>query len=158
MKGASERRFEQGRQEASTKEQDVLERVRALPDGAQKAADTKRNIDRVRTFIGYREYPKYGMVSRYFVYKLALLEEAARLRPPSRSFYRFRAAAYERLAEQQKAANDRLHANFFAGAPVCPVATKLSNRHHDLADMGAGLHQPMRLRRLRQRKCRVDHR
>ena len=36
-------------------------------------------INRVRTFIGYREYPKYGMVSRYFVYKQALLEEAARL-------------------------------------------------------------------------------
>jgi pyruvate,water dikinase len=36
-------------------------------------------VDRVRTFIGYREYPKYGMVSRYFVYKQALLEEAERL-------------------------------------------------------------------------------
>jgi pyruvate,water dikinase len=36
-------------------------------------------IDRVRTFIGYREYPKYSMVSRYFVYKQALLEEAERL-------------------------------------------------------------------------------
>ena len=36
-------------------------------------------IDRVRTFIGYREYPKYGMVSRYVVYKQALLEEAERL-------------------------------------------------------------------------------
>jgi pyruvate,water dikinase len=36
-------------------------------------------IDRVRTFIGYREYPKYGMVRRYFVYKRALLEEAQRL-------------------------------------------------------------------------------
>ena len=36
-------------------------------------------IDRVRTFSGYREYPKYGMVSRYFVYKQALLEEAERL-------------------------------------------------------------------------------
>ena len=36
-------------------------------------------IDRVRAFIGYREYPKYGMVSRYFVYKQALLEEAGRL-------------------------------------------------------------------------------
>jgi pyruvate,water dikinase len=36
-------------------------------------------IDRVRTFIGYREYPKYGMVSRYFVYKQALLAEAERL-------------------------------------------------------------------------------
>ena len=36
-------------------------------------------IDRVRRFIGYREYPKYGMVSRYFVYKQALLHEAERL-------------------------------------------------------------------------------
>jgi pyruvate,water dikinase len=36
-------------------------------------------IDCIRTFIGYREYPKYGMVSRYFVYKQALLEEAERL-------------------------------------------------------------------------------
>jgi rifampicin phosphotransferase len=77
--GEGERRFEQGLQEARRKEKDVRERVRALPDGAQKADETKRNIDRVRTFIGYREYPKYGMVSRYFVYKQALLEEAGRL-------------------------------------------------------------------------------
>ena len=77
--GAGKRRFEQGRQEARTKEQELLERLRALPDGEQKAEETKRMIDRVRTFIGYREYPKYGMVSRYFVYKQALLEEAVRL-------------------------------------------------------------------------------
>ena len=77
--GAGERRFEQGRQEAAKKEQELLERLRALPDGEQKAAETKRMIDRVRTFIGYREYPKYGMVSRYFIYKQALLEEAERL-------------------------------------------------------------------------------
>jgi phosphoenolpyruvate synthase/pyruvate phosphate dikinase len=77
--GAGERRFEQGRQEAWAKEQDVLRRVRALPDGDEKAEETKRMIDRVRTFIGYREYPKYGIVRRYFVYKLALLEEAGRL-------------------------------------------------------------------------------
>jgi phosphoenolpyruvate synthase/pyruvate phosphate dikinase len=77
--GAGGQRFEQGRQEAWTKEQEVLERLRALPDGEQKAEQAKRMIDRVRTFIGYREYPKYGMVSRYFVYKQALLEEAERL-------------------------------------------------------------------------------
>ena len=77
--GEGERRFEQGRQEAWKKEQELLERLRALPDGEQKAAETKRMIDRVRTFAGYREYPKYGMISRYFVYKQALLEEAARL-------------------------------------------------------------------------------
>jgi phosphoenolpyruvate synthase/pyruvate phosphate dikinase len=77
--GAGERRFERGRQEAWNKEQELLERLRALPDGEQKAEETKRMIDRVRTFIGYREYPKYGMVSRYFVYKQALLDEAERL-------------------------------------------------------------------------------
>jgi pyruvate,water dikinase len=36
-------------------------------------------IDRVRTFIGYREFPKYSMVNRYFVYKQAMLREADRL-------------------------------------------------------------------------------
>lgn len=77
--GAAERRFEQGRQKARQKEQDVLSRLRALPDGDRKAGEAKRMIDRVRTFIGYREYPKYGIVSRYFVYKQALLEEAERL-------------------------------------------------------------------------------
>ena len=77
--GAGKRRFEQGRQEAWEKEQELLERLRALPDGERKAEEAKRMIDRVRTFIGYREYPKYGMVSRYFVYKQALLEEAERL-------------------------------------------------------------------------------
>jgi pyruvate,water dikinase len=77
--GAGERRFEQGRQEAWTKEQDVLERLRALPEGERKAEEAKRMIDRVRMFIGYREYPKYDIVSRYFVYKQALLEEAERL-------------------------------------------------------------------------------
>ncbi len=77
--GAAKRRFEQGRREAWSKEQELLERLRALPEGDQKAAETKRMIDRVRTFAGYREYPKYGMVSRNFVYKQALVEEAERL-------------------------------------------------------------------------------
>ena len=57
----------------------MLARLRALPDGERKAEEAKRMIDRIRTFIGYREYPKYGMISRYFVYKQALLAEADRL-------------------------------------------------------------------------------
>jgi pyruvate,water dikinase len=77
--GAGERRFEQGRREARKKAEEVLERLRALPDGERKADEARRMIDRLRTFIGYREYPKYGMVSRYFIYKQALLEEAERL-------------------------------------------------------------------------------
>ncbi|MEU6305332.1 rifamycin-inactivating phosphotransferase [Streptomyces chartreusis] len=77
--GAAEQRFEQGRRRAQEKEREVLSRLRALPDGDLKADETKRMIDRVRTFIGYREYPKYGIISRYFVYKRALLAEAERL-------------------------------------------------------------------------------
>ncbi|GAB3814715.1 rifamycin-inactivating phosphotransferase [Kribbella italica] len=77
--GAAARRFEEGRQKALQKEQDVLERLRALPDGDQKADETRRMIERVRTFIGYREYPKYAIICRYFVYKQALLAEADRL-------------------------------------------------------------------------------
>lgn len=77
--GEAARRVERGRQAAWAKEQQVLARVRALPDGAARAEEMKLMIDRVRTFIGYREYPKYGMVSRYFVYKKALLREADRL-------------------------------------------------------------------------------
>jgi len=77
--GAGKQRFEQGRQEACEKEQELLERLRSLPDGARKAEDARQMIGRLRTFIGYREYPKYGIVSRYFVYKQALMEEAERL-------------------------------------------------------------------------------
>jgi pyruvate,water dikinase len=77
--GAGRRRFEAGRQEAGEKEQEVLDRVRGLPGGEEKAVVAKRLIDRVRILSGYREYPKYGMVSRYAIYKQALLEEAERL-------------------------------------------------------------------------------
>jgi phosphoenolpyruvate synthase/pyruvate phosphate dikinase len=78
-RGEANRRLEQGRQAARSKEQELLERLRASADGARKAKEAKQMIDRVRTFSGYREYPKYGIVVRYFVYKQALLEEAERL-------------------------------------------------------------------------------
>jgi phosphoenolpyruvate synthase/pyruvate phosphate dikinase len=82
--GAGKRKFEQGRQEALKKEQDLLARLKHPdsyrgPDGEQKAGETKQMIDLLRNFIGYREYPKYDIVSRYFIYKQALLKEAERL-------------------------------------------------------------------------------
>lgn len=76
---AGSRKFEQGRQEALKKEQELLERLKQLPDGEQKAKETKIMIDLIRNFSGYREYPKYGIVSRYFVYKQAMLREAEQL-------------------------------------------------------------------------------
>jgi pyruvate,water dikinase len=77
--GESKRRFEQGRALALKKEQELLARLQQLPGGEQKAKETKRMISLIRNFIGYREYPKYGMVHRYFVYKQALLKEAEQL-------------------------------------------------------------------------------
>lgn len=76
---ASKRKFEQGRQEALKKEQELLDRLKQLPDGEQKAKETKEKIDLIRNFIGYREYPKYAMVHRYYVYKQALMKEAEQL-------------------------------------------------------------------------------
>ncbi len=76
---ASNRKFEQGRQEALKKEQELLDRLKQLPGGKRKAKETKRMISLIRNFIGYREYPKYGMINRYFVYKQALLKEAEQL-------------------------------------------------------------------------------
>lgn len=77
--GERDRKFEQGRQEALKKEQALLARLQQRPDGEQKVNETKRMIRLLRNFIGYREYPKYGIVSRYFVYKQALLKEAEQL-------------------------------------------------------------------------------
>ncbi len=76
---AATRKFAQGQQEALQKEQELLARLKQLPDGERKAGETKRMISLIRNFIGYREYPKYGIVSRYFVYKQALLKEAKKL-------------------------------------------------------------------------------
>lgn len=77
--GESKRKFEQGRRAALKKERELLDRLKKLPEGEQKADETRRVISLMQNFIGYREYPKYGMVNRYFVYKQALLREAERL-------------------------------------------------------------------------------
>ncbi|MFJ8414711.1 phosphoenolpyruvate synthase [Bacillus paramycoides] len=77
--GASKRKFEEGLQEALKKEEELLNRLPHVPDGVQKVEETKRMISLIRNFTGYREYPKYGMINRYFIYKQALLKEAEQL-------------------------------------------------------------------------------
>ncbi|MFD0207143.1 MULTISPECIES: rifamycin-inactivating phosphotransferase [Saccharothrix] len=77
--GSAQHRFDQGLLEAQKKEQETLAGLRALPDGDRKAEETERQIARVRTFTGYREYPKYFLINRYSTYKQALLTEADRL-------------------------------------------------------------------------------
>ncbi len=76
---ASTQKFDNGKEVASRKEQELLTRLKQLPEGEQKAAETKRMIRLIRNFIGYREYPKYALISRYFIYKQALLKEAEQL-------------------------------------------------------------------------------
>ncbi|HDR7870435.1 MULTISPECIES: phosphoenolpyruvate synthase [Bacillus] len=77
--GASKRKFEEGLQEALKKEEELVDRLQHLPEGKQKVEETKRMIRNIRNCIGYREYPKYGMINRYFIYKQALLKEAEQL-------------------------------------------------------------------------------
>lgn len=77
--GESKRKFEQGLQEALRKEADILSRLALLPDGAAKVAETQKMIGQLRDLIGYREYPKYHIVSRYYIYKKALLAATAHL-------------------------------------------------------------------------------
>ena len=80
--GAAAHKFQRGLDEALNKEQEILARLAGLPGGKRKAAETKRMIRLLRTFIGYREYPKYGIVSRFLIYKRALMREAAKLVSP----------------------------------------------------------------------------
>ncbi|MBN9415319.1 phosphoenolpyruvate synthase [bacterium SCN 62-11] len=77
--GEGKRRFEHGRQQALQKESQLLERLRDLPGGEEKARQTRRMVELLRNYAGYREYPKYDIVCRYFLCKQVLLEEAARL-------------------------------------------------------------------------------
>jgi len=78
--GAGKRKFNEGLQQALNKERELLARLQNLPDGDQKVKETRRMIDMVRNFSGYREYPKYAIIARSFVYKKALLREAEQLR------------------------------------------------------------------------------
>jgi len=77
--GESKRKFEEGLKEALNKEAEILSRLKALPEGKEKARQTQLRIRLIRNLTGYREYPKYFMICRYFIYKQALLKEAARL-------------------------------------------------------------------------------
>lgn len=77
--GAAARKFTQGLEEAARKEKMLLTKLRELPDSAEKVSETKRMIDLIRNFVGYREYPKYSKICRYYAYKQALLKEVALL-------------------------------------------------------------------------------
>jgi pyruvate,water dikinase len=54
--------------------------IAALLEKAPRNKKLKKNIDFYRHFFGLREAPKYYWIRRYWVYKKALMEEAARLK------------------------------------------------------------------------------
>ncbi|MEQ8174613.1 MAG: phosphoenolpyruvate synthase [Syntrophomonadaceae bacterium] len=74
--GAHRTKFEQGLEEAKRKEQELLSCLMQLPGGKRKAKKTQKMIGIVRNLIGYREYPKYMNIQRFYIYKQALLKEA----------------------------------------------------------------------------------
>ncbi len=75
----STEKFEQGRREAEERAAELLRRIEELPGGKQKAKKTRAMISRLRNVIGFREYPKYSFIKRFYIYKKALLIEASKL-------------------------------------------------------------------------------
>lgn len=69
----------EGKRKAKQKEQELLERLAKLPGGGRKIKKTKHMIGLVQNFLGYREYPKFNFIKRYFLYKQALMKEAVLL-------------------------------------------------------------------------------
>jgi phosphoenolpyruvate synthase/pyruvate phosphate dikinase len=77
--GSHQRIIKQKRAEAEQRAQELIGRLEQLPGGKRKAKQTRKKISVFRHFIGFREYPKYAMMQRFYVYKQALLKEANRL-------------------------------------------------------------------------------
>jgi rifampicin phosphotransferase len=72
-------KYEQGRLESEQNIQDIADRLKKLPGGKRKAVKAKRIAGIIRNYIGYREYPKFAYIKRYYMYKQAMLKEAAKL-------------------------------------------------------------------------------
>ncbi|MDQ0427205.1 pyruvate,water dikinase [Planomicrobium stackebrandtii] len=66
----------EGKRKAKQKEQELLERLAKLPGGKRKVKKTKQMISMLQNFLGYREYPKFAFIKRYFLYKQAMMKEA----------------------------------------------------------------------------------
>jgi phosphoenolpyruvate synthase/pyruvate phosphate dikinase len=77
--GSHQKIIEQKRSEAENKAQELIGRLEQLPGGKRKARLTRKKISVFRNFIAFREYPKFALMQRFYVYKQALLKEAAGL-------------------------------------------------------------------------------
>lgn len=77
--GASKQKHEEGKKASEERIQSLLERIEQLPGGKRKARKIKKMASIIRNYIGFREYPKFSYIKRYYIYKMALLREANRL-------------------------------------------------------------------------------
>lgn len=77
--GEARRRVDAGRRVAEATASSLLDRLRALAGGEALAAEAERRIRTLRALVGWREFPKYGIIRRYGIYREALRREAARL-------------------------------------------------------------------------------
>jgi len=72
--GARNALVEKGLSAYSQKEQEILSKV-----GKLKGRKLKKKISILRNLAGFREYPKYFLICRYWLFKKALMKEADRL-------------------------------------------------------------------------------
>lgn len=77
--GEHRTKFQERRQEAKDRKEDIIHRLKYLPGGGRKAKKMEKNIRLLRNFIGRREDPKYYIIRHYQVYKKALMKEANKL-------------------------------------------------------------------------------
>lgn len=119
--GPNERQKKQAesKRKAAAKTEELMERLNSIPRGKRKAEKTKKMISLLNNFLGYREYPKFAFIKRYFLYKRAFMKEAALLKEEGKiqeiedvyylSFEEFRSAVTgisvdQSVIEERKAA------------------------------------------------------
>jgi len=77
--GASKLKYEQGKIQSEKIIDELISKAEKLPRGKKKAKKIRRMSSLIRNYIGYREYPKYSYMKRYYIYKEAMLKEAEKL-------------------------------------------------------------------------------
>lgn len=77
--GEHRRKFKEGEEAAREAESKILSRLEKTTGGMIKVKIMDRLIKVYRGFTGFREYPKYFLISLFGVYKEALMEEALKL-------------------------------------------------------------------------------
>jgi len=76
---ASSHKFDQGKIQSEKRIDELISKVEKLPRGKKKANKIRRIASLIRNYIGFREYPKFSYMIRYYIYKEAMLKEAKKL-------------------------------------------------------------------------------